>query len=55
MLLGFAAFGRVIAWLVHGAALAWDMIVVEIAVVALLFVASRACSAADLNSSAGDS
>ena len=42
LLLGIAAVGRVIAWLLHGAALAADMIVVE-AVVAtfLLFVARK--------------
>jgi hypothetical protein len=39
MLLGLAAFGRVIAWLFHGAALTYDMIAVEAAVVALLVFA----------------
>ena len=41
MLLGFAAFGRVLAWAVHDAAFAIDMIAVELLVAALLFVASK--------------
>jgi hypothetical protein len=40
MLLGFAAFFRMIAWLVHDAALAVPMIVPEILIAALLFFAS---------------
>lgn len=41
MLIGLAAFGRVIAWLVHDAALAYDMLAVELPVAALLYVVSR--------------
>jgi hypothetical protein len=41
VLLGCAAAGRVIAWLVHDAALALDMILVEMLVACLLFLASR--------------
>jgi len=41
MLLGLAAFGRVIAWLFHSAALTYEMIAVEAAVVALLVFALR--------------
>jgi hypothetical protein len=36
MLLGFAAVGRVLAWLLHDAALAWDMILVEAVVAGLM-------------------
>ena len=44
MLLGLAASLRIIAWLVHGAALAGSMIAVEIIVTALLYVSSiRLC------------
>jgi hypothetical protein len=41
ILLALAAFGRIIAWLIHDAALAMPMIVPEVVVAALLFVASR--------------
>lgn len=41
MLLGFAAFGRVVAWAFHGAAFAIDMIAVEVIVAGLLFIASK--------------
>jgi len=41
MLLGFAAVGRVIAWLFHGAALAYDMILVEVVVIVVLVFVSR--------------
>lgn len=41
MLLGFAAFGRVVAWAIHGAAFAIDMIAVEVIVAVLLFMASK--------------
>jgi hypothetical protein len=41
ILLALAAFGRIIAWLIHDAALAVPMIVPEVVVAALLFVASR--------------
>jgi hypothetical protein len=41
MLLGFAAFGRVVAWAFHGAAFAIDMIAVEVIVAGLLFMASK--------------
>jgi hypothetical protein len=44
MLLGLAASLRMIAWLVHGAALAGSMIAVEIIVTALLYVSTiRLC------------
>ena len=44
MLLGLAAIFRVVAWLVHGAALAGSMIAVEIIVTALLYVSTiRLC------------
>jgi len=41
MLLLIAAAGRLVAWLVHGAAFAFQAIVFEIAVAVLLLVASR--------------
>lgn len=41
MLLGFAAFGRILAWGLHGAAFAIDMIAVEIIVAGLLIMASK--------------
>ncbi len=41
MLLGIAATGRVLAWSVHDAALALDMIAPEIIIVCLLLFASR--------------
>lgn len=41
MLLTIAATGRLVAWIVHGASLAVQMIVVEIVVAVLLLVASR--------------
>jgi hypothetical protein len=41
MLLLIAAAGRLVAWLVHGAAFAFQAIVFEIAVAALLLIASR--------------
>ena len=44
MLLRLAAMFRLVAWLVHGAALAGSMIAVEIIVTALLYVATiRLC------------
>ena len=44
MLLGLAATFRIIAWLVHGAALAGSMIAVEVIVTLLLFVSTiRLC------------
>jgi hypothetical protein len=44
MLLSLAAALRIIAWLVHGAALAGSMIAVEIVVTALLYVSTiRLC------------
>ena len=46
MLLGFAAAGRVIAWLGHGASLLLDMIVVEVAVAGLLILVARKMAAA---------
>lgn len=41
MLLLFAATGRVIAWLAHGAGLALDMILVEVVVAGSLFMLAR--------------
>ena len=41
LLLSITALGRTIAWLVHDAALAVDMIAVEVVVSALLLYASR--------------
>ena len=41
LLLGLAALGRVIAWQFHAAALAPDMIAVEVVVVTLLFFLAR--------------
>jgi len=41
MLLGFAIFGRLIAWLFHGAALPLEMIAVEIVGIIVLLLASR--------------
>mgnify|MGYP001545409390 FL=1 len=41
ILLSLTALGRVIAWLVHDAALAVDLIAPEVIVAALLLVASR--------------
>ncbi len=40
MLLGLASFGRVLAWLFHDAALAYDMIAVEVVSIAALFFVS---------------
>lgn len=47
MMLGLAAAGRVLAWAVHGAALAWDMILVEVVVAGLLVVAATRSAPAD--------
>ena len=41
MLLGIAAVGRIFAWLVHGAPLAVEMILVEVIGSLILFIASR--------------
>ena len=41
ILLSLTALGRVLAWLVHDAALAVDLIAAEVIVAALLLVASR--------------
>ena len=41
ILLSLTALGRVIAWLVHDAALAVDLIAPEVIVATLLLVASR--------------
>ncbi len=41
LLLSITALGRILAWLVHDATFAVDMIVVELVVSALLLVASR--------------
>ena len=41
MLLGFAAIGRVIAWVAHGAGLPLDMIAVEVVLVVLLTLLAR--------------
>jgi len=45
MLLGLAITGRVLAWAVHGAALAIDMIAVEVLVSGLLIFASSRSAA----------
>jgi hypothetical protein len=42
LLLGFAIFGRLVAWLFHGADLTVEMIAVEAIVIALLLATSRA-------------
>ena len=44
MLLSIAAVGRILAWLVHDAALAMDMIGLELLVSAILLLASRRLS-----------
>jgi len=41
MLLSITAVGRILAWLVHDATLALDMIVLEVVVSAILLLASR--------------
>lgn len=41
MLVGFAAICRVLAWLFHDAALALDMIIVELVITGLLLIAAR--------------
>jgi uncharacterized membrane protein len=41
MILSLTAVGRVLAWLIHDAAFAIDMIAVEVIVSALLLIASR--------------
>lgn len=41
MLLGIAAFGRILAWAFHDAAFAFDMIAVEVIVTGFLLFASR--------------
>ena len=46
MLLGFAAAGRLIAWGLHGAGLAIEMILFEIVVATLLFVVAGKMAAA---------
>jgi hypothetical protein len=52
MLLGFAAAGRVIVWLGHGASLPLDMIIVEVTVAGLLILLARKMAAAGDPSSA---
>ena len=47
MLLTITAVGRIVAWLAHDAALATEMIAVELIVSALLLVASRKIAATD--------
>lgn len=47
MLLLIAASGRVVAWLVHGAAFAIQMIVVEVVIAVLLLIASRVLTIKD--------
>ena len=47
MLLGFAAAGRVIAWLLHGAGFAIDMILFEVVVASLLLFVATKMPAAD--------
>lgn len=41
MLLGLTAFGRVVAWVAHGAAFTPDKLAVEISVAILLYVVAR--------------
>jgi uncharacterized membrane protein len=41
MLLGLTAIGRIVAWLVHGAAFATTSIAVEVIVCVILLIASR--------------
>lgn len=41
MLLGFAVFGRIVAWAFHGAAFAIDMIAVEVIVIGVLMMVSK--------------
>ena len=41
ILLGLTAVGRILAWLVHDAALATDLIAPEVIITILLWVASR--------------
>lgn len=41
MLLGIAAVGRILAWLMHGAPLVVEMILVEVVGSLILFIASR--------------
>lgn len=41
MLVGLAAIGRVVAWLVHDAAFAYDMLAVEVPMIALLLFIVR--------------
>jgi len=41
MLLGITAIGRILAWLVHGAAFATDLILVEVVIAIILLIASR--------------
>lgn len=43
MLLGFTAFGRTLAWLLHDAVLATSLIAVEVVIAVLLWIAAR-CS-----------
>lgn len=52
MLLGFAAAGRLIAWLLHGAGLTLDMILFEVVAASLLlFVAGKMTAAEGRQSS----
>lgn len=46
MLLGLAALGRIVAWLLYDAAFAAEMILVEVIVAGLLILASRRLAAA---------
>ena len=41
MLLGITALGRIVAWLVHDAALAGSQLMVEVIVASILLIASR--------------
>jgi len=41
MLLGIAALGRLLAWAVHDAALALDLIAPEVIIAAVLLLAAR--------------
>lgn len=47
MLLGFTVVGRILAWLIHGAAFAGDLILIEVIIVLALLLASRRLPEAD--------
>ncbi len=47
MLLGLAAVNRILAWLIHGAAFATNLIAVEVLFALILFLASRKLTEGD--------